>query len=97
VDLGAGELVIILVIVGVLGLPIIGSIVGIRRAARRRREGVRSVGAVVLASIAGLIAVSTIGKSMWFFSVAACGLSFTWIVCAVLANRHVARATRPTK
>jgi hypothetical protein len=89
-----GELVILAVIACVCGFPIVGSLIGIQRAIRRRREEKRSVGAVVAASFAGLIALSTIGRSAWPLSAAACVLSLAWIITAAHANREATGMAR---
>jgi Kef-type K+ transport system membrane component KefB len=97
---GIGEALIIAFILTAVGVPLVGSIVGMKRAARRREQGRHSVGAIVLASIACLVALATVPRSAWFISVPACVLSCAWLVAAIAANRAargIARRQNPSE
>jgi hypothetical protein len=87
--LGLGELVIVLIVGCFFLFPFISSIVGIQRALRRQRQGARSVGAVVWASVA--LAFACPGLISPLFGLANLALTITWLVYAVQTNRKAAR------
>ena len=88
--LGFGEvLIFIFMLGGGLSFPVIGSIVGIRSAMRRQREGTRSVGAVVWASIA--LFMSVLMLLIPPLGLLEVGVTLAWLISAVNANRAATR------
>ncbi len=95
---GAGELVLILVVLFFLGYALALPIVGIVMAAGRKRRGVRAAGAVIwssinlglfgLGAVAGIVArIPPIGPAIGLV------LNGVWLSLALQANR--AAAARP--
>ena len=89
--LGFGELIIVLVVGCCFVFPFVGSMVGIRRALRRQRQGARSAGAVVWAAVALALSFPTLVTPGLLFGIANLALTITWIVYALQANRQAAR------
>ena len=94
--MGAGELLLIVLILAMLGYTLAVPIVGIVRAVRRRDQGGRSTGAVVWPSInLGLFGVGAVVSVIFGGLPVAPGIGIAlngiWLYLAIATNRAAAR------